>query len=363
MAKPAHRHVAILAGGSGTRFWPVGRRSRPKQMLALDGDDPRPLLLATYQRVAPLCDRKGPYVVAAKAMGRAIRKLLPKLPADRLILEPVPRNTAPAIALVAHAIGCEIGDAPFAVVPSDHHVAPDDEYRDVLAAMIDRAGESNRLQTLGLKPAFPATGYGYLEVGARVATTGSGPIHAVKRYVEKPALAVAKRYVKGGKHLWNLGTFAFRPMAFLNEFPTQLPEVAEALWPVVSRRNWKPHLAQAFERCPSISVDYGIMENAKDVEVLCADFEWDDLGSWDAVARHARHDPRGNALGRADLVLDSTNCLVRSTDGTAVALLGVSDLIVVRTQDALLITRKGRGEDVRKIYDALKLAGRDDLLS
>lgn len=363
MAKPHARHVGILAGGSGTRFWPVGRRSRPKQLLALDGDDPRPLLRATYDRVAPLCDRKGPYVVAAKALGPAIRRLLPRLPADRLILEPAPRNTAPAIAVLAHAIRSEHGDAPFAVVPSDHHVAPDTRYRDALAAMIDRAGATGRPQTLGLPPAFPATGYGYLEVGPRVARTRPGPVHAVHRYVEKPPLAVAKRYVRGGRHLWNLGTFAFRPTAFLAEFRRLLPEAADALAPVLSRARWRPGLAPAFAACPSVSVDYGVMERARDVEVLRADFDWDDLGSWDAVARHARRDPRGNALGRADVVLDAKDCLVRTDDGTAVALIGVDDLLVVRTKDALLVARKGRGEDVRRIHDALRLAGRDDLLA
>ena len=363
MSKPAPRFVAILAGGSGTRFWPVGRRSRPKQMLALDGDDPRPLLRATYERVAPLCDRKGPFVVASKALAKELRRLLPEMPADRLLLEPVPRNTAAAVALAAHAIACEGGDAPFAVVPSDHHVAPDETYRAVLAAMIDRAGASHRLQTLGLRPAFPATGYGYLEVGPRRAKTPSGPIHAVRRYVEKPALAVAKRYVKGGRHLWNLGTFAFRPSVFLDAFRRHMPEAAAALAPVLATKAFRPRLAKAFAACPSVSVDYGVMEKAADIEVLAADFEWDDLGSWDAVARQASADAHGNAIGPTDVAVDAENCLVRCVDGTSIALVGVSDLLVVRTKDALLVARKGRGEDVRRVYEALKTAGREDLLA
>ena len=363
MPKPKPRPVAILAGGSGTRFWPVGRKSRPKQMLALDGDDPRPLLRATYERVRPLCDRKGPFVVAAKRLGAEIRKLLPELPADRLLLEPVPRNTGPAVALAAHAVACELGDVPFAVVPSDHHAAPDETYRDVLAAMIDRAGQSNRLQTLGLRPAFPATGYGYLELGPRRAKTASGPIHAVRWYIEKPILAVAKRYVKGRKHLWNLGTFAFRPSVFLDAFRLHMPAAAAALDPVLSTKAFRPRLAKAFAACPSESVDYGVMEKAADIEVLAADFEWDDLGSWDAVARHAGADAHGNAIGPTDVAIDAENCLVRCVDGTSIALIGVSDLLVVRTKDALLIARKGRGEDVRRVYDELKATGREDLLT
>jgi mannose-1-phosphate guanylyltransferase len=361
MAKRS-RHVAILAGGSGTRFWPVGRRSRPKQLLALDGDDPRPLLRATYERVRPLCDAKGPFVVAAKGLAKELRALLPEVPADRMLLEPVPRNTAAAVALAAHAVACEGGDAPFAVVPSDHHAAPDAAYRAILAAMVDRAGASGRMTTLGLRPTFPATGYGWLEVGEQRATTRTGPIHAVRRYVEKPSLAVATRYVRGGRHLWNLGTFAFRPSVFLRALRLHLPEAARALAPVLSTKAFRPRLAAAFAACPSVSVDYGVMEKADDLEVLAARFDWDDLGSWDAVARHARTDLAGSSASPADVLVDTSGCLVRTTDGTPVALVGVSDLLVVRTKDALLVARKGRGEDVRKVVEALRAAGREELL-
>ncbi len=362
MSRPARTHVVILAGGKGTRFWPVGRESRPKQLLALDGDDPRPLLQATYERTAPLCDARGPWIVASAALEKPLRRLLPDVPKERLLLEPVGRNTAAAVTWAALEVAKVDPEATCVVVPSDCHVAPDRGYRAALAATLARAASSERIQTLGLRPTFPATGYGYVEVGPTRAKTPAGPIHAVARFVEKPPLAVAKRYVRSGRYLWNLGTFAFRPRAYLSIARTTWPEGLTALAGLGRGRATPAKVAAAYAAVPSISVDFAVMEKAHDLEVLATSFAWDDLGSWDAVARHATPDATGNVLGKEDLAVDATGCLVRSDDGTPVALLGVSDLVVVRTKDALLVARKGRGEDVRKVYEALRDRGRRDLL-
>ena len=353
---PRSPHVVILAGGSGTRFWPVGRASKPKQFLALDGSDPRPLLVATYERVEPLCDPKGPWVVASKALGPAIRRLLPRLARARLILEPVPRNTAAAVGLAAHVIGRAAPDATLVVVPADAHVAPDAKYRAALAAMLDRAAASGRIVTLGLRPAFPATGYGYVERGPRLAVSHGRPVHAVRRFVEKPSLVVAKRYLRGGRHLWNLGTFAFLPAVYLRAMARHFPSGARAL---------EGALARTYPTIPPISVDYAVMERVAphELEIALGDFDWDDLGSWDAVARHADADPAGNSLPKGSLAVDSKRSHVRVDDGTMVALLGVDDLVVVRTKDALLVAKRGRGEDVRDVVARLKIAKRGDLLS
>jgi mannose-1-phosphate guanylyltransferase/mannose-6-phosphate isomerase len=362
MKRQPHDHVAVLAGGKGTRFWPVGRASRPKQVLALDGDDPRSLVRSTYDRVAPLCDRGGPWIVASRTLGPSLRRLLPAAARARTLLEPEPKNTAAAVALAAHAVASVDPDASVAVVPSDHHVAPDGAYREALRALLGRARASGRILTLGLRPTFPATGYGYLEVGEARAETTAGPVHAVARYVEKPARPAANRFVRSGRHLWNLGTFAFTPKAFLDAFATHFPEGAQAFAPVLATKRFGPRLAAAYRAVPSISVDYAVMEKCRDLEVLATSFDWDDLGSWDAVARHASADAQGNVLGAGHLAVDAVDCFVRADDGTAVALLGVSDLIVVRTKDALLVARRGRGEDVRKVYEAWKAKGREDLL-
>jgi mannose-1-phosphate guanylyltransferase len=361
--KTPARHVAILAGGSGTRFWPLARASRPKQLLPLDGSDPRPLLAAVYDRVAPLCDDGGPWVVASRSLGPAVRRLLPARARKRLVLEPVPRNTAGAVALAAHAVRCEAGEAPTVVVPSAHHVAPAAAWRKALATMAARAAASGRIVTLGLAPTFPATGFGWLEAGRVLARTGSGDVREVRRYVEKPRLAVARRFARSGRHLWNLGTFAFLPGVFLDAFARRFPVGAKALTPVLSTRSWRGRLAKAYPRVPATSVDYAVMEREPGLEVLATEsFVWDDLGSLDAVARHAGADARGNALREGDVAVDARRCLATSDDGTPVALLGVEDLLVVRTKDATLVARRGRGEDVRKVVEALRAAGREDLL-
>ena len=195
MAARAHRHVAILAGGKGTRFWPVGRASRPKQGLTLDGEDPRPLLRATWDRVAPASEGGLPWVVASRALAPLLRRMLPASARARFLLEPEPRNTAAAVALAAWTVGAQDPAAVLAVVPSDHHVAPDRAWRRGVECLLDRAAAEDRILLLGLRPTFPATGYGYLEIGARRARSAAGPVHAVRRYVEKPARAAAQRYV------------------------------------------------------------------------------------------------------------------------------------------------------------------------
>jgi len=360
---PPRRQVAILAGGRGTRFWPLGRESRPKQLLALDGDDPRPLLLSTYERVAPLCDAGGPFVVASRALERPLRRLLPARARARLVLEPMPRDTAAAVALAAHAVRCDAGDAPTAVVPSDHHVAPDAGYRKALAAALSAAAAHDRIVVLGLPPTRPETGYGYVEAGAVVKRTPGGRLREVLRFVEKPDLARAKRYVRTGRHLWNLGTFVFRPSVFLDAFARRFPEGARALAPVLASRTWRRGLAAAFAKVPKRSVDHAVMEKERGLLVLEAKgFSWDDLGSFDAVLRHAALDAAGNALGRDGVALSASRCLVRSADGAPVVLVGVDDLLVVRTADATLVARRGRGEDVKKAVEALRASGRERLL-
>jgi mannose-1-phosphate guanylyltransferase len=362
MASRAHRHVAILAGGKGTRFWPVGRLSRPKQVIPLDGDDPRPLVRAAWERSAPLCHEGTPWVVASRAIAPVLRRILPAAARRRLLLEPEPRNTAAAVAWAAVEVAARDPEGVVAVVPSDHHVSPDAAWRRAIASLLDRAAEVDRILTLGLRPAFPATGYGYLETGERRAQTPAGPVHAVRRYVEKPARPAANRFVRSGRFLWNLGTFAFRPRVFLDAMAAHFPEGARALQPLLSGPRTPRSLAAAYRAVPSTSVDYAVMEKCGDLEVVAAAFDWDDLGSWDAVARHAAPDAGGNLMHPRHVAVDAGDCFVRAEDGTTVALLGVSDLIVVRTKDALLVARRGRGEDVRRVYEALRDGRREDLL-
>lgn len=355
--------IGILAGGSGTRFWPAGRRSKPKQLLALDGDDPRTLLALTLDRVGPLTDAT-PRLIAPKALAPAFRRGLPRQAIDACLWEPQPRNTAAAVALIAYAGRIETPDAPVLVVPADHHVKPVGRYRRALAAMASRAKRSASIVTLGLRPDHPATGYGYLALGAETESRAIGRFHQVKRYVEKPALASARRLVKGGRHLWNGGTFAFRPEVFIAELEQHLPAVATPMaeaFRAYGTRRFSAALKAAYATMPSISVDYGVMEQASAVETLAVDLEWDDLGSWDAIARHLPADRDGNRTRGSVTLVDAKGCVVEAIDGH-VAVLGLEDVVVVRTGDTVLVTRRGRGEDVRDVVRRLEAEGREDLL-
>lgn len=354
--------LAILAGGSGTRFWPAGRASRPKQVLALDGEDPRTLFEATLDRVAPLA-ASPPLVVAPAALERVLKDAAGRHE-YRFVAEPAARNTAAAVALAV--LEARRGDAaaPVLVVPADHHVAPLARYRAALRAMVERAAASPALLTLGLEPDRPATGYGWIRLGARVAGTAALPVHRVERYVEKPALAKARRLLADGRHRWNGGTFAFRPDVFLAALRAHLPDVAgplEAACGVRSDRARARALSRAYPGLPSISVDYGVMEKADRVETVAASLSWDDLGSWDAVARHRRPDARGNCARGAVTLVDADGCVVEAASGH-VALLGVRDLIVVRTGDTVLVAPRGAGERVREVVERLKAQGREDLV-
>ncbi len=357
-----HPTVVLLAGGSGTRFWPAGRASRPKQVLALDGDDPRTLFEATLDRLAPLSGAP-PLVVAPAALERALEQAAGRHD-YRFVAEPAARNTAAAVALGVLAARARGREAPVLVVPADHHVAPLAAYRAALRAMAERAAAAPALVTLGLEPDRPATGYGWLRLGPKVAGSRTLPVHRVERYVEKPSLARARRRLADGRHRWNGGTFAFQPEAFLGALRRHLPAVAGPLEAACSARTASARrraLARAYPTLPSVSVDHGVMERATGVESLAATLSWDDLGSWDAVGRHRRADARGNAVRGAATLVDADGCLVDVAAGH-VALLGVRDLIVVRTADTLLVAPRGAGERVREVVERLRQEGRGDLL-
>ena len=359
----APTRVAILAGGSGTRFWPAGTSSKPKQLLALDGDDKRPLLRATVDRLKPL-SKHPPYIVAPAPLKRALTKLLPELPAEAFLWEPEARNTCAAVALASHAAKSETGNGPLLVVPADQHVSPHKDYRTAMRAMLERARSFGGIVCLGLEPTHPATGYGYLESGTRTVKSKAGAIHHVRRNVEKPSRARAGRMLKRGGFLWNGGTFAFRPSVFLDALDQHQSDIA---WPLaracqrMGTKGFPASLRRAYKGMPSVSVDYAVMEKARAVEVLASTIEWDDLGSWDAVARHRAPDDAGNRLRGDVTVHGAQECLVDAEDGH-VALLGVKDLVVVRRGNTVLVAKRGLGEDVREIVARLEEEGRKDLL-
>ncbi len=343
----------ILSGGAGTRLWPMSRPDTPKQMLALTGE--HTMLQMTAARVGSGDRYAAPIVVASARHADAIGAQLAAIGIDDawLVLEPAARNTAPAIALAALAAGG--GDAPLLVMPSDHVIADQAAFQ----RAIDRALPQVRdgwLVTFGIAPDAPETGYGYLHIGERV---GDG-VHRVARFVEKPPRDAAEAMVASGNHAWNGGIFLFRADAFLASLADHAPDIlaaAQAAMDSATREN--RHIlpdAAAFAASPSESIDYAVMEKASRVAVVPVAMGWSDVGSWDALHAISPHDDGGNALSGDVTAIDSTNCLVR-TDAARIAMVGVSDLIVVANGSDILILPRGRSQEVKRIIADLEKRG------
>ena len=355
--EPLPAVAAVMAGGRGTRFWPVSRRRRPKQLLPLGGDTP--LLRATWERVAPLFAPERTLVITGAALADACRELLPELPPEAVIGEPVGRNTAPCAALAAGIAAREHGPAtPLVLLPADHLIGAPDVFRDQLAEACALATAGAPVVTFGVVPDRPATGYGYNE------TTGEGPVRRGVRFVEKPDAATAAAWLRGGRHLWNSGLFVWRCGALLERLREHAPAVVEALAPAVAAYgtpDFPRRLAAAYAACPSVSIDYAVMEHLADFPVLPARFPWSDLGGWESWAATAPDLGDGNRGAGDVFLVDSRDNIVHA-GGRTVALLGARDLVGVATDDAVLVCPRDRAEAIRDLIARLEAAGREDLL-
>ncbi len=344
-----HLFAVVMAGGSGTRFWPLSRRAHPKQFLNL-AEPSRTLLASTLQRIEPFVPSERALIVTGEHLVEATRRALPSLPDANILAEPRARNTAPCVAWAAyHALGRD-PDATLAVLAADHFVRDGRAYLDVVRRATEVARDGS-LVTIGIQPTRPETGYGYLERGDEEGAAGSYP---VLRFVEKPDLMRASEFVASGRFLWNSGQFFFRADALVRAVEEHLPELARALSSVrdaPSRDEEDAIVKHAYAELASISIDHGVMERASNVRVVPGAFGWSDVGSWTTAWELAPRDEADNA-GDA-LFLDARGNFVRAAPGKLVALLGVEDLVVVDTEDALLVMPRERAQDVRLVVEAL----------
>ena len=352
----APHHAVVMAGGSGTRFWPRSRIRTPKQLLPIAGS--RTMLQETVRRVRPLVPASRVIVVTNVVQARAVRKQLPKAAVRGVLVEPAGRNTAPAITLAALRLADHAPQGIMIVLPSDHVIGDDDAFVRCLETAIDVAREADALVTIGMRPTRPETGYGYIRLGRRLAPFRGG-VARVSRFIEKPAASRARRLVASGA-LWNSGMFVWRVDVILAALREHLPEVVDSLERAL-RRGGPAALAGAYRRLPSVSIDTGVLEKARNVAVVPGRFPWNDVGSWAAVESLWRAPGARNAVRGRALVVDSRGCVVDG-ERRLVALVGVEDLVVVDTPDALLVCRKDRAQDVRQVVAALEAQGLRRLL-
>ena len=350
-------HAVIMAGGSGTRFWPESRGARPKQLLYLVGQ--RTMIQSTVDRLGTLVPAERILIVTGARLVKEIQSQLPQVPSRAIIGEPCRRDTAPCIALAALRIVGEDPEGIMAVMPSDHVISPDDEFRkSILLAQRLVEDAPRRIVTFGVRPTYPAESFGYIERGA--ALTGDPPrgadaaanVYRVKQFREKPTADNAKKYVAAGTFYWNSGIFVWKAATILQALLERQPKMISRLKTIVAAAgsaDYDEVFAREFSAIDGISIDYAVMGDATDVVVIEAPVSWDDIGSWQAIARLEGTDAEGNTISARHLGLRTSGTIVRGPDDHLIVTLGVSDLIVVHTPDATLVASKHDEESIRQL--------------
>ena len=359
-------YVVIPAGGSGTRLWPLSRAAHPKFLHALTGGE-RSLIQTTIDRLAPLAPPERTFIVTGGAHAAAIARQLPDLPDGNILVEPAPRDSAPAIGLAAAIIHARDPEAIMGSFASDHLVHDEEAFRDAVRAAAAAAREGY-LVTIGITPTAPETGYGYIRQGEPLDTGGpTTTAYRVEQFKEKPSRAVAKRYLASGQYLWNASMFVWRTATLLDELERQLPELHAGLTRIAA--DWDTPrqgetLGTVWSTLPKVTIDHGIMEGARRVATVPGRFGWNDVGDWDTLATVLPAGDGGNVvLGGGDaghhLAIDTQRSLIAPASGRIIATLGLRDVIVVDTEDAVLVCPRNRAQDVRQLVEALREQGRD----
>lgn len=330
--------AVVLAGGIGSRFWPASRPERPKQLLALAGDEP--LIVDTVRRAERLVGAENVRLLTGAELVAPFRSVLPDYPEERFWVEPVARSTGPALAWAAARVAADDPEATIVSLHADHLIRPFDAFETAITRATRAAHERHVLVCLGIRPTRPETGYGYIELGDETAPG----VRAVRQFVEKPDLDTARGYVAGGRHLWNSGIFVWRAGDFLDAVRRLTPEISGAL-PALDAGG--AGVEAFFEQVEPVSVDVGVLERSDAVEVVEAEFEWDDVGTWTSLARTRPADPDGNVTSGNAVLVEASDNIVWSEDGRVV-LFGVDDLVVVRSGGETLVTRRALAPQLKR---------------
>lgn len=350
--------AVIMAGGRGERFWPKSRNNRPKQFLSLTSDG-ETMIQKTVKRLSPLVEAEDIFIVTNAAYTELVKEQLPDVPAENILAEPCARNTAPCIAFAAAVIGRKYDDAVMLVLPSDHLIGYENIYIKTLKKAVSVAENGKNLVTIGITPTYPETGYGYINFGKEC-----GDAYEVEKFVEKPDLPTAKKYLASGKYLWNSGMFVWKISSIMADLKAFMPEIYEGALRIgesFGSDEFEETLVKEFAAFTSESIDFGIMEKASDIYTLPGSFGWDDVGSWLAVERINETDDNKNFTEGDVITVDAERTTICGGK-RLIAAIGTSDIIIVDTDDVLLVCSKNNTQDVKKVISQLKEQGRNELV-
>ncbi|PLW92023.1 MAG: mannose-1-phosphate guanylyltransferase [Marinilabiliales bacterium] len=347
-----HVYCVIMAGGLGTRFWPMSRTMKPKQFIDVLGEG-RTLIQETFDRLTNICPVENIIVVTNSTYADIVKEQLPQLISDNILKEPARRNTAPCIAYAAHRIHSKDPDAIMVVNPSDHLIRNEQDFVDTINTAVGVAEKEDRLMTLGILPSRPDTGYGYIQYVDCESDINN--LKKVKTFTEKPHLELAETFIKSGDFLWNSGIFIWSARSIINALSSHMPDMnnlfakGDSIYGTADENDF---IYNTYMVCKNISIDYGVMEKAENVYVLVSDFGWSDLGTWGSLYENRSHDKNGNAIvGKNVMLYDTKNCIVHVPKDKMVLLQGLDDYIVVEANDILMVVRKKDEQNIRKFVN------------
>ncbi len=357
-------HAVVMAGGSGTRFWPKSRRNRPKQLLRLYGDST--MLQQTVDRIAPMVAPERTWIITGADQAAAVRSQLPGLPTANVVAEPCPRDTAACVGLAAAIVAGQDADGTMIVMPADHVISPPEKFlATVRAALGVVDADPSTFLTFGIRPTRPETGYGYIERGESLGDREGIALHKVVQFREKPDRATAERFVAEGRFAWNSGIFVWRARAILDALATHRPRIAEALdriRPALGTSDEARAIAREYPSIEKVPIDKAVMEKAPNVRVLEVVYDWNDVGDWRALAELVPPDALGNTIQGPVVAVDTRGSIIVADDGHLIAALGVENLVIVHSAGATLVARKDQLDRLKSLVEGLDRAGHGSAL-